>query len=210
MYKACFVFRPIFSCDAVIIYGKINFINNCRLYFTASVTRTGEATAMTHTLAVLVLNKPGVLARIAGLLSRRVFNIESIAAGYTEEPDITRITIVVNGDERVLEQVIHQLGKLVDVIKITKIEERDSIERELALIKVQADPAKRRDIVDIVEIFRANVVDVGKETMVIQIIGDEQKITAFTHVLEQQGIVEMVRTGKIGLSRQPRAARDEK
>jgi len=164
---------------------------------------------MTHTLAVLVLNKPGVLARIAGLLSRRVFNIESIAAGYTEEPDITRITIVVNGDERVLEQVIHQLGKLVDVIKITKIEERDSIERELALIKVQADPAKRRDIVDIVEIFRANVVDVGKETMVIQIIGDEQKIPAFTHVLEQQGIVEMVRTGKIGLSRQPRAAKDE-
>jgi len=165
---------------------------------------------MTHTLAVLVLNKPGVLARIAGLLSRRVFNIESIAAGYTEEPDITRITIVVNGDERVLEQVIHQLGKLVDVIKITKIEERDSIERELALIKVQADPAKRRDIVDIVEIFRANVVDVGTETMVIQIIGDNQKINAFTHVLEQQGIVEMVRTGKIGLSRQPRAAKDER
>ncbi len=165
---------------------------------------------MTHTLAVLVLNKPGVLARIAGLLSRRVFNIESIAAGYTEEPDITRITIVVNGDERVLEQVIHQLGKLVDVIKITKIEERDSIERELALIKVQADPAKRRDIVDIVEIFRANVVDVGTETMVIQIIGDNQKINAFTHVLEQQGIVEMVRTGKIGLSRRPRGAKDEK
>lgn len=164
---------------------------------------------MTHTLAVLVINKPGVLARIAGLLSRRVFNIESIAAGYTEEPDITRITIVVNGDERVLEQVIHQLGKLVDVIKITKIEERDSIERELALIKVWADPAKRRDIVDIVEIFRANVVDVGTETMVIQIIGDDQKINAFTHVLEQQGIVEMVRTGKIGLSRQPRAAKDE-
>lgn len=165
---------------------------------------------MTHTLAVLVLNKPGVLARIAGLLSRRVFNIESIAAGYTEEPDITRITIAVNGDERVLEQVIHQLGKLVDVIKITKMEERDSIERELALIKVKADPEKRRDIVDIVEIFRANIVDVGKETMVIQIIGDEKKITAFTHVLEQQGIVEMVRTGKIALSRQPRAAKDEK
>ncbi|MBF7083366.1 acetolactate synthase small subunit [Desulfallas sp. Bu1-1] len=165
---------------------------------------------MTHTLAVLVLNKPGVLARIAGLLSRRVFNIESIAAGYTEEPDITRITIVVNGDERVLEQVIHQLSKLVDVIKITKMEERDSIERELALIKVKADPEKRRDIVDIVQIFRANVVDVSNESMVIQIIGDEQKISAFTHVLEQQGIIEMVRTGKIALSRQPFAAKDEK
>ncbi len=164
---------------------------------------------MTHTLAVLVLNKPGVLARIAGLLSRRVFNIESIAAGYTEEPDITRITIVVKGDERELEQVIHQLGKLVDVIKITRMEERDSIERELALIKVKADPEKRRDILDIVEIFRANIVDVGKETMVIQIIGDEQKITAFTHVLGHRGIVEMVRTGKIALSRQPYAAKDQ-
>src|SRR5690554_5468052 len=122
---------------------------------------------MTHTLAVLVLNKPGVLARIAGLLSRRVFNIESIAAGYTEEPDITRITIVVKGDDRVLEQVIHQLSKLVDVIKITTLEGPESIERELALIKVHADPRKRRDIVDIVEIFRANIVDVGTETMVI-------------------------------------------
>jgi len=164
---------------------------------------------MTHTLAVLVLNKPGVLARIAGLLSRRVFNIESIAAGYTEEPDITRITLAVNGDDRVLEQVINQLSKLVDVINITKMEERDSIERELALMKVQADPARRRDIVDIVQIFRANIVDVGNETMVIQIIGDEQKITAFTHVLEQQGIVEMVRTGKIALSRQPEPAKSK-
>ncbi|MCL2336409.1 MAG: acetolactate synthase small subunit [Firmicutes bacterium] len=164
---------------------------------------------MTHTLAVLALNKPGVLARITGLLSRRVFNIESIAAGYTEELNVSRITIVVNGNERDLEQVIHQLGKLVDVIKITKIDEYDSIERELALIKVQADPANRRNIVDIVEIFRANVVDVGTETMVIQIIGDHQKIDAFTHVLEQQGIVEMVRTGKIGLSRRPTGAKDE-
>lgn len=165
---------------------------------------------MTHTIAVLVLNKPGVLARIAGLLSRRVFNIESIAAGYTEEPDVTRITIVVNGDDQVLDQVINQLSKLVDVIKIQRLEDGPgSIERELAMIKVKADPAKRRDIVDIVEIFRANVVDVNPETMVIQIIGDEQKINAFTSVLDEHGIVEMVRTGKIALSRSPTAAKDE-
>lgn len=166
---------------------------------------------MTHTVAVLVLNKPGVLARISGLLSRRVFNIESIAAGYTEEPDITRITLVVKGDEQVLDQVINQLSKLVDVIKIQKLEEGSgSIERELAMIKVKADPAKRRDIVDIVEIFRANIVDVNRETMVIQIIGDGQKISAFTCVLEEHGIVEMVRTGKVALSRSPIAAKHEK
>jgi acetolactate synthase-1/3 small subunit len=165
---------------------------------------------MTHTLAVIALNKPGVLARIAGLLNRRVFNIESIAAGYTEEPDVTRITLVVNGDERELEQVIHQLSKLVDVLKITKLEERDSIERELALIKIKASPESRRDILDIVEIFRANIVDVGQDTMVIQVIGNEQKISAFTQVIEHQGIVEMVRTGKIALSRQSSAAKDER
>ncbi len=165
---------------------------------------------LTHTVAVLVLNKPGVLARISGLLSRRVFNIESIAAGYTEEPDVTRITLVVKGDEQVLDQVINQLSKLVDVIKIQKLEEGSgSIERELAMIKVKADPAKRRDIVDIVEIFRANIVDVNRETMVIQIIGDGQKISAFTCVLEEHGIVEMVRTGKVALSRRPVAAKDE-
>jgi len=165
---------------------------------------------MTHTLAVIALNKPGVLARIAGLLNRRVFNIESIAAGYTEEPDVTRITLVVNGDERELEQVIHQLSKLVDVLNITKLDDRDSIDRELALIKIQAKPENRRDILDIVEIFRANIVNIGQDTMVIQVIGNGQKINAFTLVLEPMGIIEMVRTGKIALSRQPLAAKDEK
>ena len=164
---------------------------------------------MTYTLAVIALNKPGVLARISGLLSRRVFNIESIAAGYTEEPAVTRITLVVNGDERDLEQIIQQLSKLVDVLTIVQLEEGNSIERELALIKVQANIETRREIVDIVEIFRANIVDVNPETMVIQIIGDEQKINAFTQVLEHQGIIEIVRTGKIALSRQPLAAKDQ-
>lgn len=164
---------------------------------------------MTHTLAVLVLNKPGVLARIAGLMSRRVFNIESIAAGYTEQPDVTRITIVARGDERVLDQVIKQLSKLVDVINVTQLSSEDSVERELAMIKVKAGHENRSAIVDIVEVFRANIVDVNRQTMVIQIIGDERKISALRLMLEEHGIVEMVRTGKIALSRGPNAAKDE-
>jgi len=164
---------------------------------------------MTHTLAVLVLNKPGVLARIAGLMSRRVFNIESIAAGYTEQPDVTRITIVTRGDERVLDQVIKQLSKLVDVINITQLSPEDSVERELAMIKVKAGPENRSAIVDIVEVFRANIVDVNRQTMVIQIIGDERKISALSLMLEEHGIVEIVRTGKIALSRGPNPAKDE-
>lgn len=163
---------------------------------------------MKHSIAVLVLNKPGVLARIAGLLSRRMFNIESIAAGLTEDPDITRITIVLKGDEQVLDQVIKQLSKLVDVIKILSIEGPDLINRELALIKVRANPEKRSDIVDIVEIFRAKIVDVSRETMVIELTGDEQKIDALCEVLRDHGIVEMVRTGKIALSRKAVAAKD--
>lgn len=162
---------------------------------------------MRHTLAVLVLNKPGVLARISGLLSRRVFNIESIAAGYTEEPDITRITIVVQGDDQVLDQVVKQLSKLVDVIKIQELCENESIERELALIKVSANQARRSDIVDIVDIFRASIVEVNREAMVIQLTGDERKIDALCAVLEDHGIIEMVRTGKIALSRKPTAAK---
>ncbi|MFZ5592128.1 MAG: acetolactate synthase small subunit [Bacillota bacterium] len=163
---------------------------------------------MRHTLAVLVLNKPGVLARIAGLLSRRVFNIESIAAGYTEEPDITRITIVVQGDDRILDQVIKQLSKLIDVIKIHRLQDEEVIERELALIKVKACPNRRSDIVDIVSIFRANIVDVNRETMVIELTGDERKINALCAVLEDHGIVEMVRTGKIALWRNPNASKN--
>lgn len=163
---------------------------------------------MKHSIAVLVLNKPGVLARISGLLSRRMFNIESIAAGLTEDPDITRITIVVKGDEQVLDQVIKQLSKLVDVIKILLIEGPDLINRELALIKVRANPEKRSDIVDIVEIFRAKIVDVSRESMVIELTGDEQKIDALCEVLRDHGIVEMVRTGKIALSRKAVAAKD--
>ncbi|QGG47778.1 acetolactate synthase small subunit [Heliorestis convoluta] len=164
---------------------------------------------MRHTLAVLVENRPGVLVHVSGLIARRAFNIESISAGHTEEPDMTRITIVVDGDERNIEQVVTQLSKLIDVIKIIDLTEEASIERELALIKVKATPETRSDIVDIVEIFRAKIVDINRETMVIELTGEERKIDALCQVLQDHGIVELVRTGKIALSRNPGAAKNK-
>lgn len=160
-----------------------------------------EVWFLKSTLAVLVVNKPGVLARISGLLSRRVFNIESINAGYTEEPDITRITLVVNGDADILYQVMQQLSKLIDVIKVVEIKSEVAVDRELALIKVNAEPQRRSDIVNLVSVFRANIIDVSRDTMVIEILGDEKKVTAFCEVLDDFGIVEMVRTGKVVLRR---------
>jgi len=160
-----------------------------------------------HTLAVLALNKPGVLARISGLLSRRAFNIESITAGHTEEPSVSRLTLVVQGDDRVIDQVVKQVSKLIDILKVEHLE-NNVIERELALIKVKADPSRRSDIVDIVEIFRAHIVDVGKETMVVEMTGDEEKIDALCAVLSEHGILEMVRTGKVALSRGSERVKD--
>lgn len=163
-----------------------------------------------HTLAVLVENKPGVLTHISGLISRRAFNIESIAAGYTEEPDTTRITIVVEGNEVEQEQVVNQLSKLINVIKISDLTAIESIQRELALIKVKASAETRSDILNIVQIFRASIVDVNKETMVIELSGDDTKINALCQVLEDDhGIIEIVRTGKIALSRGPIPAKDQ-
>ena len=163
---------------------------------------------MAHVLSVLVENRPGVLTRISGLISRRASNIESIAAGYTEEPNMTRITIVVNGYDLEIEQVTNQLAKLVDVIKIVDLTRIDSLERELVLIKVKANSEKRSEIVDIVDIFRANIVDVNRETMVIELTGSQDKIDALCEVLRDHGIVEIVRTGKIVISRGPLAAKE--
>ena len=155
-------------------------------------------------LAVLVDNKPGVLTHVAGLISRRAFNIESISAGYTEEPDITLINIVVSVEsENELAQVVSQLGKLIDVIKIVNLSLTDSIERELVLIKVKASKASRADIINVVNIFRANIVDVTPEDVVIELTGGESKIDALCEVLEEYGIIEIARTGAIALSRGP-------
>ena len=155
-------------------------------------------------LAVLVDNKPGVLTHVAGLISRRAFNIESISAGYTEEPDITRINIVVSVEsENELAQVVSQLGKLIDVIKIVNLSLTDYIERELVLIKVKASKASRADIINVVNIFRANIVDVTPEDVVIELTGGESKIDALCEVLDEYGIIEIARTGAIALSRGP-------
>lgn len=164
---------------------------------------------MKYTLAVLVENRPGVLTHISGLISRRAFNIESIAAGYTEEADTTRITISVEADNEVeLEQVVNQLSKLVDVIKIVNLTYVESIERELALIKVKASKTNRSDLVNVVEIFRAKIIDVNRETVAIELTGEESKIDAFCEVLLDFGIIEIVRTGKIALARGPVPAKE--
>ena len=155
-------------------------------------------------LAVLVDNKPGVLTHVSGLISRRAFNIESISAGYTEEDAVTRINIVVSVEsEQELDQVVTQLSKLIDVIKVVNLSKTESIERELVLIKVAATKAERADIINVANIFRANIVDVSPENVVIELTGGESKITALCEVLEEYGIIEIARTGTIALSRGP-------
>ncbi|WP_227763172.1 acetolactate synthase small subunit [Zhaonella formicivorans] len=162
---------------------------------------------MLHTLALLVVNRPTVLSHISSLISRRAYNIESIAAGPTEDAKVTRITLVVECEEDEIDQVIKQLSKLVDVIHVSNLTATPSIIRELAMIKVKALPERRTDIVDIVNIFRAKIVDVNRETMVIELTGESDKIDALCEVLQEHGIIEIVRTGKISLSRGPEAVK---
>lgn len=154
-----------------------------------------------HTLSVLVENHAGVLSRVAGLFSRRGFNIDSLAVGVTENPEVSRMTIVVDGDEYTVEQVSKQLNKLIDVLKIKQLEKNDSVSRELALIKVNAPPSNRPEIIQIVEIFRANIVDVSKNTLTIEISGGTSKVAALEDMLKQFGIKEIVRTGTIAIER---------
>ena len=155
---------------------------------------------MKHTISVLVENHFGVLARIAGLFSARGFNIESLAVGETEDKNVSRMTIVVTGDENVLEQVMKQLNKLIDVIKVSEIS-KNSVKRDLILVKVNATKDTRSEIVQIVDIFRAKIIDVSKDTMVIELTGAEDKITAFVEFLMPFGIKELARTGVIALAR---------
>ena len=157
-----------------------------------------------YTLAVLVENKSGVLAKVAGLFSKRGYNIDSLAVGVTEDPEISRMTIVVQGDDQVLEQVTKQFNKIVDVIKVSDIEEDDTVERELALIKVTADVTTRAEIIQIANIFRARIVDVARNSITVEVTGDESKIQAIEKLLRQFGIKEMARTGKIALVRGPK------
>ncbi len=152
-------------------------------------------------LSVLVENQAGVLSRVAGLFSRRGFNIDSLAVGITEVPNVSRMTIVVDGDEYVVEQVSKQLNKLIDVIKVKQLEVNESLIRELVLVKVNATPETRSEIIQIVDIFRGNIVDVSKNELTIELTGDEDKINAFEEMIKNFGIKEMVRTGTIAIER---------
>ena len=165
---------------------------------------------MKHTVAVLVENKSGVLTRVAGLFSRRGFNIESLAVGVTENADTSRMTIVVSGDDNVLEQVMKQLNKLIDVIRVSDIPQEDSVNRELALIKVGVDSNTRAEVMQIVDIFRAKIVDVGAKSLIVEVTGDESKISAIEQLLRQFGVKEMVRTGKVAMNRGAKLVQSEK
>lgn len=154
-----------------------------------------------HTLAVLVENQPGVLSHVAGLFSRRGYNIESLVVGETEDPGISRITLVVEGDEKVIEQVGKQLNKQVEVIKVNDITGEKTVERQLLLLKVAADAAVRQEIMQIVEIFRCRIVDIGKRSLIVEATGDEEKIEAIIRSLRPFGIQELVRTGKVAMVR---------
>jgi acetolactate synthase-1/3 small subunit len=154
-----------------------------------------------YTLAALVENHFGVLARVAGLFSRRGYNIESLAVGPTEDPSVSRMTIVMDGDARERDQMVRQLDKLVDVIRCAHIPGEDMVARELALIKVSAEPERRPAITQIVEMFRAKVVDVGHRTLTVEITGDEQKVNALIEMMGEFGIEEVARTGLVALAR---------
>ena len=165
---------------------------------------------MQHTITALVENTPGVLARVAGLFSRRGFNIESLAVSITEDPSVSRMTIVVGGDERELEQIEKQLNKLIEVIKVFDYSNTPAVDRELALIKVSAGPEKRAEIMQISDIFRAKIIDVSERTMVVEVTGPVGKVDAFQNLMVPYGIKELVRTGKIALSRGARATAEMK
>ena len=154
-----------------------------------------------HTLSALVEDKPGVLTRVAGLFSRRGFNIESLAVGPTELPEISRMTIVVNVEDSPLEQVTKQLNKLINVLKIVELEPAGTVERELLLVKVRADVTTRGQVLDAVQLFRAKVVDVAPDTVTIEATGDAGKLAALLRVLEPFGIRELVQSGMVAVGR---------
>lgn len=158
----------------------------------------------THTLSVLVEDTPGVLARVASLFSRRGYNIQSLAVGATEQKGMSRMTIVVSVEESPLEQITKQLNKLINVIKIVEQEDDNSVERELALIKVRADASTRSQVIEAVNLFRAKVVDVSTESLTVEATGTPEKLEALLRVLEPYGIRELAQSGVVSVSRGPR------
>lgn len=162
-----------------------------------------------HVLSLLVEDKPGLLTRVAGLFARRSFNIESLAVGHTEVPGLSRITAVVDVDDFPLEQVTKQLNKLVNVIKIVELEQENSVQREHLLIKLRVDAANRSQILEAVNLFRAKVVDVGTDSLVIEVTGDTAKTQALLTVLEPYGIREIAQSGLLAIGRGPKSITDK-
>ena len=156
---------------------------------------------MKHIIAVIVENKSGVLTRIAGLFSRRSFNIDSLSVGATDNPDYSRMTISVQGDRDVMEHVIKQMSKMINVILVREMYPVESMERELAIIKVSVDRESRSEVMQIVNIFRAKIIDVSQRSMIIEVTGDEEKVEAIIQLLRQFGIKELARTGKVSMVR---------
>ena len=165
---------------------------------------------VTHTLSVLVEDKPGVLARVAALFSRRGFNIESLAVGPTDVKDMSRMTIVVTAEETPLEQITKQLNKLINVIKIVEQDDDNMVARQLALIKVRADSGSRSQVIEAVNLFRAKIIDVSNESLTVEATGTAEKLDALLRVLEPYGIRETVQSGVVALSRGPRAITNSK
>lgn len=156
---------------------------------------------MQHTLSVLVENKPGVLTRVTSLFARRGFNIDSLAVGVTEDPTLSRITIVCSAADTPIEQITKQIYKLIDVIKVQDLDPNESIERELVLFKVNAAPERRHEVIEVANVFRAKIVDVGRNSLTIEVTGTSDKIGAIEDLLRAYGIKEVARTGRIALSR---------
>ncbi len=154
-----------------------------------------------HTITALVTDKPGVLNRISSMFRRRGFNIASLAVGHSEVPNMSRMTFVVEGDDSVVEQVTKHLHKLIDVIKVSDMSDQDTISRELALVRVKANVQSRSEIMQIVDIFRANIVDVAPDSLVIEVTGDEDKVNSLQDMLKSFGVVEVMRTGTIAMVR---------
>jgi len=164
----------------------------------------------THTLSVLVENSPGVLARISSLFSRRGYNIDSLAVGPTEDPEISRMTIVINVEGHALEQVIQQLDKLINVISITRLDPVTSVQRELLLVKVGTTPTNRSQVLETVQLFRAKVVDVAQDAVTIEATGNAEKIQALLRVLEPYGVKELVQSGLVAMERGLRLTTNER
>ncbi|MEF2560026.1 MAG: acetolactate synthase small subunit [Eggerthellaceae bacterium] len=165
-----------------------------------------QAPSQRHILSVLVENKSGVLSRVTGLISRRGFNIESLSVGPTEDPTMSRLTIIMMADEVAYEQITKQLHKLISVHKITDLTQEKAIERELVLFKVHANPERRSEIIEIANVFRANIVDVGKTSLTVEVTGTESKIAGIEDLLRAYGIKEIIRTGIIAMSRGPKVS----